>query len=74
MRDSGYRTRAEVEEWRARDPIKRLREELLSRSVADSETLDQIDREVQALAAEALDWAKASPWPDPATVMEHVYA
>jgi hypothetical protein len=23
---------------------------------------------------EGLEWAKASPWPDPATVLEHVYA
>jgi TPP-dependent pyruvate/acetoin dehydrogenase alpha subunit len=74
MRDGGYRTREEVEEWRGRDPIKRLGQALVDASLTDAETLDGVDREVQALAAEALEWAKASPWPDPATVAEHVYA
>jgi 2-oxoisovalerate dehydrogenase E1 component len=74
MRDGGYRTREEVEAWRRRDPIKRLREQLLNASITDSDALDAVDREVQVLVEEGLEWAKASPWPDPATVMEHVYA
>lgn len=74
MRDGGYRTREEVEAWRGRDPIKRLREQLLNPPLTDSDVLDSIDREVQVLVEEGLEWAKASPWPDPATVLEHVYA
>jgi 2-oxoisovalerate dehydrogenase E1 component len=74
MRDGGYRTREEVEAWRGRDPIKRLREQLLNAKIIDSDALDTVDREVQVLVEEGLEWAKASPWPDPATVMEHVYA
>jgi 2-oxoisovalerate dehydrogenase E1 component len=74
MRDGGYRTREEVEAWRGRDPIKRLREQLLNASITDSDALDGVDREVQVLVEEGLEWAKASPWPDPATVMQHVYA
>jgi 2-oxoisovalerate dehydrogenase E1 component len=74
MRDGGYRTREEVEEWRTRDPIKRLREQLLLGALADANMLDGIERDIQALADEALEWAKASPYPDPSTVLEHVYA
>jgi 2-oxoisovalerate dehydrogenase E1 component len=74
MRDGGYRTREEVEEWRARDPIKRLREDLLNREVCPTTTLDAVDGEIQAMVDEALEWAKASPWPDPATVLDHVFA
>jgi 2-oxoisovalerate dehydrogenase E1 component len=74
MRDAGYRTREEVEEWRARDPIKRLREHLLQAGLADGTALDGIDGEIKALADEALEWAKASPYPDPLTVLDHVYA
>jgi 2-oxoisovalerate dehydrogenase E1 component len=70
MRDAGYRTREEVEEWRTRDPIKRLREHL----VGHAATLDAIDREVEKMADDALEWAKTSPYPDPATVQDHVYA
>ena len=74
MRDGGYRTREEVEAWRGRDPIKRLREHLLSALTSDADALDAIDREVQVLVEQGMEWAKASPWPDPATVLEHVYA
>jgi 2-oxoisovalerate dehydrogenase E1 component len=70
MRDGGYRTREEVEEWRQRDPLKRLREHLVDHAA----TLDAIDREIDQMATDALEWAKASPYPDAATVMEHVYA
>ena len=56
MRDAGYRTREEVEEWRARDPIKRLRDRLLLDRLAEPGTLDSLDREMQTLAAEALEW------------------
>ncbi len=71
MRDGGYRTREEVDEWRLRDPIKRLREHLGADSAA---TLDAIDREIEQMTDDALEWAKASPYPDPSTVLEHVYA
>jgi 2-oxoisovalerate dehydrogenase E1 component len=74
MRDGGYRTREEVEAWRGRDPINRLREHLLSTLTSDADALDAIDREVQVLVQQGMEWAKASPWPDPATVLEHVYA
>jgi len=70
MRDGGYRTREEVDEWRLRDPIKRLREHLVDHAA----TLDAIDGEIEQMANDALEWAKASPYPDPATVLEHVYA
>jgi 2-oxoisovalerate dehydrogenase E1 component len=74
MRDGGYRTREEVEAWRGRDPINGLREHLLSTLTSDADALDAIDREVQVLVQQGMEWAKASPWPDPATVLEHVYA
>src|SRR5207253_5722128 len=64
MRDAGYRTREEVETWRARDPIKRLREAVLQQDPTDAGALDAVDREIQTLVDEALEWAKDSPWPD----------
>jgi 2-oxoisovalerate dehydrogenase E1 component len=73
MRDGGYRSREEVEEWRGRDPIKRLHEDLIGRDAEYTELLDSVDQAVQALAAEALEWARTSPYPDPSTVLDHVY-
>ena len=74
MRDTGYRTREEVDQWRARDPIKRLREKLLNARIADETELERIDAEIQAQIDEALEFAKASPYPDPKTATENVYS
>ena len=74
MRDAGYRTPEEVAEWKTRDPIARFRERLLAEGLAGEEDLAPIDAAVQALVEEARRFADASPWPDPATVLDHVYS
>lgn len=74
MRDVGYRTQDEVNEWRARDPITRLREHLLSDGIASDDEIARIDSAVQDLIAEATEFAKNSPWPDAATATDHVFS
>jgi 2-oxoisovalerate dehydrogenase E1 component len=86
MGDFGYRTRAEVEEWKTRCPIRRLRQRLLEPAGEGSTDgngdagrvtaaeLDAIDAEITAAVAEAQQLAESSPWPDPATATAHVYA
>jgi 2-oxoisovalerate dehydrogenase E1 component len=68
MGDFTYRTRAEVEEWKNRCPIQKVR------SVGDSTEFDRIDAEVAKEIEAAHIAAEAAPWPDPATVADHVYA
>ena len=74
MRDAGYRTQEEVETWRTRDPIPRLRAHLLAEGIAAEDELAGIDRAVQELIAEAVEFAKESPWPDAATATDHVFS
>lgn len=74
MGDYSYRTREEVEEWKTRCPILRLKGSLLSEGDADSAALDAIEAEIDDLIAEALQFAEKSPWPDPTTAPTHVYA
>jgi 2-oxoisovalerate dehydrogenase E1 component len=74
MGDFTYRTREEVEAWKARDPIKRFRERILSEGVLDESDLAAIDTKVQAEIDAAHRFAESSPWPDPATAAEHVYS
>ncbi len=74
MRDVGYRTRDEVEAWKARDPIQRLKDKLLSESLAAPGDLETIEAEVQAQVAEAAEFARNSPFPDPATATRHIYS
>jgi 2-oxoisovalerate dehydrogenase E1 component len=73
MGDFTYRTRDEVEAWKERCPIKRLRKQLLEGGMTETD-LDGVDTEVAALVAEAHRFGESSPWPDPATAAQHVYA
>ncbi len=73
MRDTGYRTRDEVDAWRERDPIALLAGKLMEGAIADRETLDEIESEVRSAVEEGVEFARKSPWPDPATVTDHVF-
>jgi 2-oxoisovalerate dehydrogenase E1 component len=74
MRDDGYRTREEVEGWKARDPIARLAKAIVEKKAAAQKDLEAVEAGVRAEADEAFEFAKASPWPDPATVTRHVFS
>ncbi len=73
MGDFTYRTREEVEAWKARCPIERLRRTVVADGVAAGE-LAATDAEVQREVEEAHRAADASPWPDPLTAATHVYS
>ena len=68
-----YRTREEVEEWKKKCPIKRLREYLLENGMATAEELDAMEKKASDLADEAEEFALNSPEPDPAHVLDDVF-
>jgi 2-oxoisovalerate dehydrogenase E1 component len=74
MGDFTYRTRDDVERWKARCPIDMLRAALLAEGLADEPAFAAIDDAVEAQALDALEFAESSPWPDPASAAVHVYA
>jgi len=74
MRDGGYRSLEEVESWKARDPIQMLHATLTAEGLASDEELAAIDSDVQALIADAYEFAKNSPYPDGATATDYVYS
>jgi len=69
-----YRDKAEVAEFRARDPIARFRTRLLDEGLIGESELDAIDAEVAAEIEAAVAFAKASSEPDPATALDYIYA
>ena len=69
-----YRTRAEVEEYRQKEPIGRFHKYLVENQIANSSELDAIDAQIKQEMAEAVQFAKDSPAPDPSTAMEFIYA
>jgi TPP-dependent pyruvate/acetoin dehydrogenase alpha subunit len=64
----GYRTREEEQKWAERDPLIVLAARL------DEETVARLEAEVKAELDEAVEFARASPYPDPESALEHVYA
>ena len=73
MRDGGYRTEADIEAWRQRDPIILLEARLLDREIATQQQVDDVRQEIEDVVAEGLEFAKSSPYPEPDTAALHIY-
>jgi 2-oxoisovalerate dehydrogenase E1 component len=69
-----YRTREEVEEWKARCPITLFKEKIRKRQIAAEAELKRIEAEVAKEIGEAMRFAETSPWPDPTSACAHVHA
>jgi TPP-dependent pyruvate/acetoin dehydrogenase alpha subunit len=65
-----YRDKAEVETWRRKEPIVRLRDWLEANRMVHPEELERIYREVAAEIAEAVAFAEAGTW-EPAGELSH---
>jgi pyruvate dehydrogenase E1 component alpha subunit len=69
-----YRSRDEVREWRAKDPITLFAKRLLDHHVCSDEELKRIDNEVEEQVLAAVQFADDSPPPAPDTVFQGIYA
>jgi pyruvate dehydrogenase E1 component alpha subunit len=69
-----YRSKAEIDEWRRRDSIERLRAQLLEDGVATKAETEAIEEKVRQRIEDAVDFARESPEPDLATLEDDVYA
>jgi pyruvate dehydrogenase E1 component alpha subunit len=63
--DGAYRDDSEIDGWRERDPIARLRARLVERGVATDDQLDEIDAAVGQRVDDAVARAEAGTDPDP---------
>lgn len=61
-------------EWEAKDPIARYERKLLEAGIADRAYLEAVARNCREVADDAVRFAEASDWPDPATVQQGVFA
>lgn len=68
-----YRDKAEVEEYRKKDPIPRFRNYLIETGKAKDDALDTLDAEIRQAIVDAVAFARQSPEPDPATAMDYIY-
>ena len=68
-----YRTKEEEDHWRARDPLKLFRENVLPLGDITLEELDHIDHEAADLMEESINLADAGPLPETDKIYEDVY-
>ena len=67
-----YRTREEIDSWKAKCPIKRYRAKLLEQGFTEKE-LDDIEEAARKEADAAAEFALNSPEPDPTHVLDDVF-
>jgi 2-oxoisovalerate dehydrogenase E1 component alpha subunit len=72
--DRSYRSREEVEEWKAKGPIKRFQEYLEAEGILTSALLDEYEARARAEIDQAQATAEAAPDPAPEDALGAVYA
>ena len=69
-----YRTQEEIDAWVKRDPVDMFRKRLVEDyGVATPDDLADIEAHIDKVVQDALEFARNSPEPDPATVRRHVF-
>lgn len=69
-----YRTKEEVEEWKSKDPIKRLRDYLLENQIVSEDEVIEVEENAKKAMDDAIEFAINSPEPPIESVTEDVYA
>ena len=70
----GYRAESEFLKWQNKDPLKRLKDKILSEGNGINDSLSKIERTVLTQVNSAFDFAEESPFPDASTAYRDVYA
>jgi pyruvate dehydrogenase E1 component alpha subunit len=68
----GYRSEAEFAEWQERCPVRRSEARLRREGLLTDKALDAAEARIAAEIEQAVSFAKASPFPDPATLFQNV--
>lgn len=71
---NAYRTKDEIDSWKEKDGIKRLKNKILELGYATEKELEDIEAEAKQSIEEAVEFAQNSPMPPLDTLEEDVYA
>lgn len=74
MRDGGYRSAEEIDEWKKRDPIANFKNWLIANGQADADAIAEQEAEVQSLVQDAMEFARSSPFPDPVSATDYIFS
>ena len=68
-----YRTKAEVADYKAHDPINQVKQILLDNEFVTEEQLKEIQKDVKAKVAASVKFAEESPYPDDSELFKDIY-
>ena len=68
-----YRTKAEMQKWRKKDPLESLVKKMISKKVATKKKLAQIEQKVNSEVEAAAKFALDSPAPEPKELYDDLY-
>ena len=68
-----YRTKAEVEEFKHKDPIESVLATIKKNKYATDKELEAIEEKIKAQVEESVKFAEESPYPDPSELYKDVY-
>ena len=69
-----YRLASELEAWKLKDPLERVKAFLYKQQLVDSAFFEELEAEADALAARIRKGCLEMPDPDVGSIFEHVYA
>lgn len=69
----GYRDKNEEKEWFEKDPLTICRNYILERNTAAATALELIEKKVLEQIDKSVEFAKSSPYPEPADALTNVY-
>lgn len=73
MGDATYRPNEELDQWKARDPVKLFFDTLTDDGIFTEEELQEIDQEIEAEIEAAVDHMKDSAFPPAEDATKHLY-
>lgn len=68
-----YRSREEVNSWKKKDPIKKLKKHMLENNFATEEEIENLENNVKNIIENAVKYAEESPIPPLESAFEDVY-
>ncbi|MBI9046468.1 MAG: thiamine pyrophosphate-dependent dehydrogenase E1 component subunit alpha [Anaerolineaceae bacterium] len=69
-----YRTKEEIDEWKARDPLEKYKTLLISEKIITAKKAQEIYTTAEKIIDDAVEFADASPEPDISTLKDWIYA
>lgn len=68
-----YRTKEEVESYKAQDPVEIVKEILISNKMLTEAEIEKINERINDVVEDSVTFAEESPYPDPSELFKDVY-